>query len=325
MKKVDENTGNAMVEYVVQKKVSKEVNPNRIVCATLDNISRSRSPDDGNDDRPTLPSLLSPNYLPARRLQELASKSKDVLPSKRNGKKNTLELLKQPPLMSYQYMERQREVGWLRKVETPSYDPDDNKQLTSKERNNVSVLKRYLTGVPGVKAPTIELAKAFGVSERTIRGIGAKVDQRRKKRVDAGSNVLTSAKKQRQVFTGLQVFKKLRRRETRDGDVDRYTDTELRAMCEQLPDDQKKSHSTIADSQKNRMAFLIGDIQQILAHTEGTMTFKQIETAIADDNIPILSKTTLRNILMGLPNSQYKSTRIMPSLTESHKKRRYAY
>lgn len=105
MKKVDENTGNAMVEYVVQKKVSKEVNPNRIVCATLDNVSRSRSPDDGNDDRPTLPSLLSPNYLPARRLQELASKSKDVLPSKRNGKKNTLELLKQPPLMSYQYMD----------------------------------------------------------------------------------------------------------------------------------------------------------------------------------------------------------------------------
>ena len=54
VKNVDENTGNAMVEYVVQKKVSKEVNPNRIVCATLDNVSRSRSPDDGNDDRPTL-------------------------------------------------------------------------------------------------------------------------------------------------------------------------------------------------------------------------------------------------------------------------------
>ena len=69
---VDETTGWAMVKYVVQKKVSKDVVPQRISPSTaMAPVARKRATD--TEDSVPLPSILSQNYSSARDFRNLMS------------------------------------------------------------------------------------------------------------------------------------------------------------------------------------------------------------------------------------------------------------
>ena len=119
IKHVDCSTGNATVEYVVQRKVSKEVQPVRIALATLDNVAR-RTSKDGN--RPTRPSLLSLQHLASREYLNLQpTEAATLKPKQRRNVVLTEDLLKMPVLEVYAYLDRKRsdEEGWLRRAESP--------------------------------------------------------------------------------------------------------------------------------------------------------------------------------------------------------------
>ena len=313
--------GSIEVEYVVQKKISKNVDPNRIVLSTLDNVSRKRATD--SQDSPPLPSLLSPNYLPTRRLLNALCVSNDTVKSnpKRKGKHSTDELLQLPIDDMYNYLvKHQHDKGWLRRVESPSFGP--NQQLSLEEKQKIMHVRRYLNGNERLHSPTQVLASAWGVDVRTIRRLDAKgVSLDRKKRSDAGASLLTSTKKQKQTLNSYQVFKKVRCRESH-GNVDRPSVEDLKVEFNALSPEDRQQYENISINQQQRIIHLTGEIEALMQRTDGTITFRQLEISLSERNVPIMSATTLRKTIMSLPGSKYESTRLLPALTKAHKTKR---
>ena len=315
--------GGIIVQYVVQKKASKQVDPDRITLSMIDNTGRSQS-----QDGVVLPSLLSSSYASAREFRNAMADTTNQpqKPKRRRGKMTTDELLKMPIVDMYKYMENQlnKQDGWLRTTPPPEVG-QRKKQLTTEERRELMLLRTYMKGATGLHQPTEVLAHAFSVSDRWVRELGTKgVDQSRKKRSDAGSTVLTNPKKQKQFINSRAVFKKSKRRETHDGYVDRYKDSELNNMFDLLTDEERKQYEAIATRHQQRLPFLSSEIKTLLVRSNGSITFSQLESSLADE-VPIISKATIRNVIMQLPDSQYQSNRIMPALSKGHRLQRLAW
>ena len=256
--------GSAVVEYVLDKKISKDVLPSRIAFATLDNTSRSQS-----QDGAALPSLLSPSYGAARDYQRaiVAVGNPAKKPKRRSTTAVTDDLLRMPRDEAYQYLEKRldKDAGWLRIAEgwTPPESESTRKpQLTTDEKNKVMFLRQYLNGNDYQK-PTESLAHAWGVTDRTIRRFSEKgVNQQRKQRSDAGTSVLLNRVKQQQNLNTYQVYKKVQRRSIsdNDGNVDRVSDNDLKRAFESLDDTERRPFEVIAARQQQRIPFLIGEI-----------------------------------------------------------------
>ena len=207
--------GRAIVEYVVPKKLSKDVAPSRIALKTLDNIGRSQS-----QDGVMMPSLLSPSYGAARSYRNSITAPVDDSnrPQKprHNGKLLTDDLLRMDVENVYDYLDKNKHnKGWLRVAESSCNRLEDlPKQLSTPEKDKAMALRRYIKGV-NLHAPTDALAKAWNITDRHIRRLDGKgVNQHRKKRSDFGTNILNNPKKQQQCLNTYQVFKKSQRRQS---------------------------------------------------------------------------------------------------------------
>ena len=156
--------GKAIVEYIVPKKISKDVAPSRIALSTLDNVARSQSQDES-----ALPSLLSVNYGAARAFRN-ASVNVQTKKVKRSSRKTTDELLRMPIVDAYAYLAKQTQVGWLRNVESGIVPTESGRkpQLTTEEKNKIMSLRRYMAGVDLPK-PTSVLAFAWNVDVMRLR------------------------------------------------------------------------------------------------------------------------------------------------------------
>ena len=225
--------GSAIVEYVVQKKLSKDMVPSCISLSTLDTTGRSQS-----QDVASMPSLLSVNYAAARDFRKaMVDVSNTSKPPSRKRSLNTDELLKMKVDVAYAVLEkRQHDVGWLHRSESVlDSSTEQKKHLSEVEKNKVMAMRRYMNGVASLHKPTELLAKAWDIDPRTLRRYDNKgVDQSRKQRRDAGTNIFNNPKKQMQQINTYQVFKKIRRRNNSDGIIDRLTDADLKNEFDSL-------------------------------------------------------------------------------------------
>ena len=124
------------VQYVLQKKLSKEVQPSRVVLKNIDN-GRSRKCN-------SLPPLLSRSYPSAKRVAEASQLDQQPIKpkrSKKNGLKNTEDLLLMTPKDVCDYLCKKnstKERGWLRVVEAGPQPT--SKQLSAEEKQKLLAL-----------------------------------------------------------------------------------------------------------------------------------------------------------------------------------------
>ena len=116
----DDGIGDTMVvKYVVQRKVSKEVKPDRLSLANIETTARRRSQDGG--DLVPLPSILSQSYQPAKQIRQAMADASNI-PSKKVRRSNrmllTEDLLRMPVDEMYDYLDKHKHnIGWLRRAE----------------------------------------------------------------------------------------------------------------------------------------------------------------------------------------------------------------
>ena len=210
----DDDTGKIRsfdVQYVLQKKLSREVQPSRVKLKSIQTTSR----------REGLPSLLSTSYSTAKRVAEACSTDQPIKPKRsRKGGKTTEDLLLEPPRDVYDYLCKRNkisQVGWLRIADRglTSTTPLSSipSQVSADEKNNVMAIRRTLNGV--IAKNTTAVSTAFGVTNRSIQLWEKKVNQQRKTRSDKGTSVINNTIKQKSWLTAYQVFKKSKRRELR--------------------------------------------------------------------------------------------------------------
>ena len=105
--------GTYNVEYVVPKKLSKEVVPSRIAVAAIAATGSRRTINNSQ-----MPSLLSPQFPTAKRVAEASSSRDDdqpIKPKRRKGIKVTEELILESPKAIYDYLKMKNKVlsTWL--------------------------------------------------------------------------------------------------------------------------------------------------------------------------------------------------------------------
>ena len=154
-----EDGSNIQIEYVVPKKLSRNVVPDRISVSNIDNTSRSQ------DENTVLLSLLSSNYGVVRDFRKALASAEDnnavSQPKKpsRNRRLSTDDLLRMPIVDAYGYLEkRQHEFGWLRVVEGYT-ESTRRKQLSLEEKHKIMFLHHYLAGLDSLQPRTHVLAK----------------------------------------------------------------------------------------------------------------------------------------------------------------------
>ena len=138
------------VQYVLQKKVSREVQPSRIAVQRIDTDSRRRI----NNNK--MPSLLSTSYSTAKRVAEsVGVDDQPAKPKRRKGPKLTEDMLLMSPEEAYKHLcsrNNNSPFGWLRLAENgvPSTTPLSSlntKQLTTADKDKVLALRRLFNGV----------------------------------------------------------------------------------------------------------------------------------------------------------------------------------
>ena len=114
IKKVNGTNGTHDVQYVIQKKLSKNVKQSRITLKhALDNQKRKSSC--GNNEN-AMPSLLSPSYPTAKKIADGTKITQPIKPKRRKVGNTTEDLLLMQPIDTCDYLKKKNAVnqrGWI--------------------------------------------------------------------------------------------------------------------------------------------------------------------------------------------------------------------
>ena len=145
-----------------------------------------------------------------------------------------------------------------------------------------------------------------------------------KKRTDSGETIFNSQKKRQQYFTGYSNFKRSKNMTKRHAfDENAMSVDEIKEEWEQMGEEQRRPYLLAAEAELHRAAYLENHIARILQKTQGSITWRQIQSQLADSNgnPPIISYQTIRRHIMGLKGSCYKTNRFKPSLSKAQIKK----
>ena len=175
---------------------------------------------------------------------------------------------------------------------------------------------------------TVLVAHAWGVFPSTVRRIVERMVEStdlsvaRKVRADAGKTIFNSDKKRMSAYTPRFCFLQKKRR-VNPGE--RLTTEELDSAWRNASPQTKAVANHEAQKLLQRGPFLVHDVYEVLSKTNGCITWRQLTTQVSggDGQVRPFSDKTLREFVMGLPDSSYKSTRIVPLLDKQSTERRY--
>jgi hypothetical protein len=173
---------------------------------------------------------------------------------------------------------------------------------------------------------TALVAHAWGVVPRTVSRIVTKMVEStdlsvaRKVRADAGKTIFNSDQKQKLIYTPRYCFLQKKRRENPG---ERLTTEELDSAWRNASPQTKKVANHEAQNLLNRGPYLVNEIYDVLSKTNGSITWSQLTTQVSggDGQVRPFSDRTVREFVMGLPDSSYTSTRIFPSLDKQSTER----
>lgn len=159
--------------------------------------------------------------------------------------------------------------------------------------------------------------------QNTVLSLQGGVSVARKTRVDKGRTLLNSEKKRSSIYTSKFVFNKQFSKDKPDAKLDKQTLD--KAWKNATPQEERKRCTTQAEEWKELLGpYLISEITKALHTTSGADSWRQIATLVSDtENLEALSYSTIRKHIMALPDSCYKSTRILPKLDEANKQHCY--
>ena len=101
------NDNSINVKYVVDRKISKEVQPSRVKVATIGTTARLPSANNN-----VLPSILSPKYAVAKKAAEFnAAEVRTSKPKKVSNTKTTEDLLTEAPIEIHQYLRKKNNIA----------------------------------------------------------------------------------------------------------------------------------------------------------------------------------------------------------------------
>ncbi len=143
----------------------------------------------------------------------------------------------------------------------------------------------------------------------------------RKQRSDAGTSIIgESGKKRRKQWTARFAFEKLLRNKNPDT---RFTSAQIDEQWEKASSERRNECQNIVKVWKEQGPFLLKEIQNALQNSGGSLSWRNLANVVAGaGNLQIVSAETIRRYVMSLPESTYKTTRILPKLDEANKQRR---
>jgi len=234
------------------------------------------------------------------------------------------------PVVAYlKSMNTKKNAGWLRKAEATAAGRvllDRKTQLTAPEKNLMANLYTHIKNVTDTS--TALVAHAWGVLPRTVRRIVERMVEStdlsvaRKVRADAGKNIFNSDKRRQSTYTPRFCFLQKKRRENPG---ERLTTEELDSAWRNASPQTKAVANHEAQKLLQRGPHLVNEVYDVLSKTNGCITWRQLTTQVSggDGQVRPFSEKTLREFVMGLPDSSYTSTRIFPLLDKQSTERRY--
>ena len=329
--------------YVIEMRVETNVSFHRLRPSHLfATVRRQR----GQSTQAAQPSLLAPrtiNEVPVIQ-QDAQNEREETQQTQQHSLKNVLydaakwntRNAKGPenhPLYKFLSDNSQKEKGWLRKAEYKYEngslgDYNEKANLKQKEKHKLLLMKLTLASL-AIGTEDL-LADAWGINSRTTRRVMKNVflrdnmQTKPKKRTDSGETIFNSQKKRQQYFTGYSNFKRSKNMTKRHAfDENAMSVDEIKEEWAQMDEEQRRPYLLAAEAELHRAAYLENHIARILQKTQGSITWRQIQSQLADSNgnPPIISYQTIRRHIMGLKGSCYKTNRFKPSLSKAQIKK----
>lgn len=219
MRSFNHENGRGTVSYIIDGRMSLDIEPGRLHQASLTTFARRNRKNESDGSRPSI-------LTPAHRENHLRSQSNNnhtnrhgtqqfgivnVFAKSRHWDSSRNSRQKHPLLKYLQDGKKTKEKGWLRLQEAQVAnrpEPKQNSHLNTPERELVVPVRTIITSVPKDRRPkrsrpNSDLAFAFGKTQKTIRNINKRVlehnnNPKYQQRSDAGITVFDTVKKNRQ-------------------------------------------------------------------------------------------------------------------------------
>ena len=308
------------VRYLVGGGLSQNIMRERIDVAMIGTTARFRE-----GQATTRPSILSTEHLPAVATAPAAPLRNPgphrhsmpwllKLAGKRSKQRNgsiTFVLLEE-----LKRKNKNETNGWLRRMET-----GNSGHLSTDEKRRMFDL--YLP-IKSAEGSSEAVRHAWGVSRSSFHELYKSFikngNTRRKRRSDAGVTLINSDQKRASVYTPSFIFAKLLRHKN-DGAA--FTKAQLEEEWKKADASTVTKCNQIAKEWLNQGPFLISEITKALGKTKGSVSWTTLATLIAGTgNLQPISDDTIRRYVMSLPDSSYKTTRILPKLDKANKQQR---
>ena len=334
------------VEYTIDNRCSQDVSSDRVSHAMIEPTARRRPGD--QTTRPSLRSTRHDPRLQASLIAATTATADEPTPDDPPGPptNSTTFLLdlctKNNHDKAFEILEdkcnKECGYGWLRKIEHTTnrsgafdskYDPnkssDERQPLHSASEKQLACMLNLAMKPHCYNVRFISYA--WGISRKALyKWIDDfsknPLPQPRKTRSDKGLTLLTSEKKRRSTWTPRFIFMKDYQVKNPDSNM-----TQARDAWKTIEDDEDaiSPYKALSDQwHRDQGAFLLSEIQRLLKDTGGSVSWNTIATLVAGSgNAQLISGETIRKFCMSLPDSSYKSTRILPHLDQANKERRY--
>jgi hypothetical protein len=236
------------------------------------------------------------------------------------------------PVAVLQHKKKRNEYGWLRNLEreidTESAPPrfqsvqlTPGLHLSDKEREKV--FKLFLLLLPHPQTTNL-VAFAWGVERKVvkrmeIKAATRKLDVSRQKRKDAGKTIIVNHEKRCSVYTPKFVFAKYLRNQN-PGTV--YRQEDIDAAWEAADESTRDICAQMRDEWLEQGPFLVEEITRALKASEGCVSWRQMANLLAGSGLQLVGAAAIREYVMTLPDSAYKTTRLLPQLNQGNKQRR---
>ena len=222
-------------------------------------------------------------------------------------------------------MNKKQTKGWLRnneiKQQTNNQPLVRTAQLTCEEKEKIVNLTVALRLV--CNCAISRMAYAWGITRMTLTRLMSKKlkegNLKRKVRFDAGLTLFNNEKKREQYINAKSVFKKAK---TIENSNQRLDPDHLYSSWMSLSDLNKQRFEELAEEQKKRCETMLEDVGIFLIRTKGRLTWQQLTSSLCGAGVPFVSHVSIANNIMRLPESEYKTTKLFPSLDVATKKRR---
>ena len=101
------------------------------------------------------------------------------------------------------------------------------------------------------------------------------------------------------------------------------TNQQITSAWEMASPSTRDACATTAEEWIQQGPFLLSEITKALSTTRGSVSWKTLATLVSGSgNLEMMSDETIRKFVMALPNSSYKTTKLLPKLDKANKQRR---